>query len=183
LIAALAAVAFFMGGAIATDGLFGSVVAAWVQAIGSIGAIIGAIYVDRGSARRALLQQERAAAEREDARVSALSHTAEVFEYGADRAAAADLTVLGADRQAWDRTAEALRRARHILELYTTPDTAPLTTLTLLIAKEHIDDALDGKWAFGFSGMGSYKVDGARDLRTIGIAIRDLMEEHRQGIW
>jgi hypothetical protein len=41
----------------ATDGLFGETTAAWIQAVGSVAAIIGAIWVDQGAARR--LRQDR----------------------------------------------------------------------------------------------------------------------------
>lgn len=50
--AALLVVGFVVGGAVAIDGPFGQAPAAWFQAIGSVAAIVAAIWIDRGSARR-----------------------------------------------------------------------------------------------------------------------------------
>jgi hypothetical protein len=61
---------FFLGGAVYSDehGLFGQVSAAWVQAIGSIAAIVAATFIASRQSREAMDREERAlaATERRD---------------------------------------------------------------------------------------------------------------------
>ncbi len=57
----MAAVALVVGAASAdSNGWFGEITAAWIQAVGSVAAIIGAILIDQGAARRQRLQLEAA---------------------------------------------------------------------------------------------------------------------------
>lgn len=69
-VAAVLAAAFALGGAIAEDGLFGQVTAAWVQAIGSIAAISAAIWI----AGRQFRQSEIHRWEADASRVSVALH-------------------------------------------------------------------------------------------------------------
>lgn len=56
---AVALASWFLGSAVAKEGPFGSSVAAWVQAIGSVGAIAGAAWIAGVQSREARAREER----------------------------------------------------------------------------------------------------------------------------
>lgn len=56
---AVALASWFLGGAVAQEGPFGASVAAWIQAIGSVGAIAGAAWIAGGQSREARAREER----------------------------------------------------------------------------------------------------------------------------
>lgn len=180
---AICLVAVLLGGAVAKDGLFGSVTAAWVQALGAVGAVIGAIVVERGSTRRAIELQKKADEAREAARIRAMRHAADVLRYGADRAEKIDLTVPRAEEREWVRTRDALIRARTLIDVYTTPDTDALTTLSLLVVREYVEKVVETSFNFGMNSEAGYKVRAAKIMREAAFSVDEVINEHRQGIW
>lgn len=64
LIPAALAIGFFWGGSVHVDGLFGAIPAAWLQAFGSIAAIVGSVWLQQYSERsaRKQLRQSRLSA-------------------------------------------------------------------------------------------------------------------------
>lgn len=114
-VAAVAAGAFLLGGAIREDGLFGATTAAWVQALGSIGAIWGAVGIamrqarsDRARERRAQAHARMAARKRDLSILIAAWKLTQSIALRFERAAKVKLDAPG-ELVAWDALMKGMR--------------------------------------------------------------------------
>lgn len=151
---------------------------AWVQAVGSVGAILVAIAVDRGSARRASLQETRREAARERARLDAIQHAEVVLRRAANRAGGAlddhrgDLA-----RAEWDRTKDEVQLALHLLTVYVDAQSDAAMTHKVLGASAQLRTVSNAISAFG-----SYSDAASRQTTAQGmLAVADRIAAVKEG--
>lgn len=174
------AVAFLLGGAAAKDGLFGAVMAAWIQAFGSVVAIAAAVWIDRGEARRTRETAAKVASDAESARLQAADNAAGTIARAARRVRA--LTD-GDYAEEWERTNSSLRRAQKLVQLYIQPECSAHTADVLLLTDQTLHGLIIHAGAGGSLSDERSRERTAQALEAGATRIEGALEEHQHGIW